>query len=127
MPVIRQAIVARGAATPDQDAFERKVLVIRKQTQNPLQDLARKVGMPDITEFYMPSFSARTVVYKGLLLAHQVGTFYRDLRDPLTESPWRSCTSGSPPTPSRRGSWPTPIGSSPTTARSIRCGATSTG
>jgi glutamate synthase (NADPH/NADH) large chain len=86
MPVIRQAIVARGAATPDQDAFERKILAIRKQTQNPLRDLARKVGMPGVTDFYMPSFSSRTVVYKGLLLAHQVGTFYRDLTDPLTES-----------------------------------------
>jgi glutamate synthase (NADPH/NADH) large chain len=86
MPVIRQAIVARGAATPDQDAFERKILAIRKQTQNPLRDLAKKFGMPDMTQFYMPSFSSRTVVYKGLLLAHQVGTFYRDLTDPLTES-----------------------------------------
>ncbi len=86
MPVIRQAIVARGAATPDQDAFERKILAIRKQTQNPLDALAKKYGAPALTEFYMPSFSSRTVVYKGLLLARQVGTFYRDLADPLTES-----------------------------------------
>ena len=34
----------------------------------------------------MPSFSTRTVVYKGLLLAPQVGSFYEDLRNPLTES-----------------------------------------
>jgi glutamate synthase (NADPH/NADH) large chain len=86
MPMIRQAIVARGATTPDQDAFERKILAIRKQTQNPLAGLAKKFGMPEMTDFYMPSFSSRTVVYKGLLLATQVGTFYRDLSDPLTES-----------------------------------------
>ncbi len=86
MPVIRQAIVARGAGTPDQDAFERKILAIRKQTQNPLADLARKFGMPTLADFYMPSFSSRTVVYKGLLLAPQVGSFYTDLIDPLTES-----------------------------------------
>jgi glutamate synthase (NADPH/NADH) large chain len=86
MPVIRQAIVARGSGTPDQEAFERKVLTIRKQTQNPLQQLAQKYGAPALTDFYMPSFSSRTVVYKGLLLAHQVGTFYKDLGDPLTES-----------------------------------------
>ncbi len=85
-PVIRQAIVARGAATPDQDAFERKLLAIRKQTQNPLDQLAVKYGAPALTDFYMPSFSSRTIVYKGLLLAHQVGSFYRDLRDPVTES-----------------------------------------
>ena len=70
----------------DQDAFERKLLVIRKQTQNPLEDLAAKYGLPSLTDLYMPSFSSRTVVYKGLLLAHQVGTFYEDLRNPLAES-----------------------------------------
>src|SRR5256714_4964506 len=42
MPVIRQAIVARGARTKDQDAFERKLLAIRKQIQNPLKELAKK-------------------------------------------------------------------------------------
>ncbi|HEY1753445.1 MAG TPA: glutamate synthase large subunit [Caulobacteraceae bacterium] len=86
MPVIRQAFVARGASTPDQDAFERKLLVIRKQTQNPLEKLAEKYGLPTLTSFYMPSFSSRTVVYKGMILAHQVGSFYEDLRNPLAES-----------------------------------------
>ena len=48
---------------------------------------------------------------------------------PTRASPrrWRSCTSASPPTPSRRGSWRTPTAWSPTTARSTRCAATSTG
>ncbi|MGA0602138.1 glutamate synthase large subunit [Caulobacter sp. KR2-114] len=86
MPVIRQAIVARGPETRDQDAFERKLLAIRKQTQNPLEDLAKKYGMPGLTQLYMPSFSSRTVVYKGLLLATQVGRFYKDLSDERTES-----------------------------------------
>ncbi|HKX77750.1 MAG TPA: glutamate synthase large subunit [Novosphingobium sp.] len=82
MPVIRQCFVARGADTPDRDAFERKILTIRKQTQNPLAQMAEKHGLPGLTELYMPSFSSRTVVYKGLLLATQVGSFYDDLRDP---------------------------------------------
>jgi glutamate synthase (NADPH/NADH) large chain len=86
MPVIRQAFVARGANCKDQDAFERKLLVIRKQTQNPLETLAAKYGLPSLTELYMPSFSSRTVVYKGMILAHQVGTFYEDLKNPLAES-----------------------------------------
>ncbi|HEX4180106.1 MAG TPA: glutamate synthase large subunit [Caulobacteraceae bacterium] len=86
MPVIRQAIVARGSRIKDQDAFERKLLVIRKQTQNPLNELAKRHDLPGIAELYMPSFSSRTVVYKGLLLAGQVGTFYADLANPLTES-----------------------------------------
>ncbi|HYM17050.1 MAG TPA: glutamate synthase large subunit, partial [Micropepsaceae bacterium] len=86
MPVIKQAIVGRGPRVKDQDAFERKLLTIRKQTQNPLAELARKHRLPALTQFYMPSFSTRTVVYKGLLLAPQVESFYCDLRDPLTES-----------------------------------------
>ncbi len=86
MPVIRQAIIGRGEGTPDQDAFERKLLVIRKQTQNPLAELAAKHDMPQLTQLYMPSLSTRTIVYKGLLLAHQVGSFYADLRNPLTTS-----------------------------------------
>ncbi|MFM8989524.1 MAG: glutamate synthase central domain-containing protein, partial [Alphaproteobacteria bacterium] len=61
-------------------------LAIRKQTQNPLADLGRKHGLAGLTQFYMPSFSTRTVVYKGLLLAHQVESFYGDLRDSLTVS-----------------------------------------
>jgi len=86
MPVIRQAIIGRGANLADQDAFERKLLAIRKQTQNPLKGMAEKTDLPGISDFYLPSFSTRTVVYKGLLLAGQVGTFYRDLADPLTTS-----------------------------------------
>jgi glutamate synthase (NADPH/NADH) large chain len=86
MPMIRQAFVGRGKNVKDQDAFERKLLVIRKQTQNPLEALAAKHGLPSLTSFYMPSFSSRTVVYKGMVLAHQVGSFYEDLRNPLAES-----------------------------------------
>ncbi len=82
MPVIRQFLVGRGENCADQDAFERKLLAIRKQTQNPLAGLAEKHQLPGLTELYMPSFSSRTIVYKGLLLATQVGSFYDDLRDP---------------------------------------------
>ncbi len=86
MPVIRQCFIARGAGCADQDAFERKILAIRKQTQNPLAKLAAKHDLPGLTELYMPSFSSRTVVYKGLLLATQVGDFYTDLADPACVS-----------------------------------------
>ncbi|TWT02018.1 glutamate synthase large subunit [Reyranella sp. CPCC 100927] len=86
MPVIKQAIVGRGKGIKDQDAHERKILSIRKQTQNPLAVLEKKKKLPGLSQLYMPSFSTRTVVYKGLLLAHQVESFYEDLRNPLTES-----------------------------------------
>ena len=82
MPVIEMAVIARGPDCADQDAFERKLLTIRKQVQNPLAQLAEKHGLPGLTDTYLPSCSTRTVVYKGLLLATQVGSFYDDLRDP---------------------------------------------
>lgn len=86
LPVIRQAIVGKGESIADQDAFERKILALRKQVHNPLAGHAEKNGMPGLNEFYMSSFSSRTIVYKGLLLAEQVGSFYTDLCDPLTTS-----------------------------------------
>ncbi len=86
MPVIRQAIVGRGPNIRSQDAHERKLLAVRKQTQNPLAELAVKHGLPTLTQLYLPSFSTRTVVYKGLLLAGQVGSFYEDLSNPITQS-----------------------------------------
>ena len=86
MPVIRQAIVVASPRVKDQDSFERKILTIRKQTLNNVRSLENQRHLPGLSDLYMPSFSTRTVVYKGLLLAPQVGTFYRDLGNPLTQS-----------------------------------------
>jgi glutamate synthase (NADPH/NADH) large chain len=86
MPVIRQAILACNPALRDQDAFERKILAIRKQVLNNVRELGARNRQPGLADLYMPSFSTRTVVYKGLLLAPQVQRFYADLRNPLTHS-----------------------------------------
>jgi glutamate synthase (NADPH/NADH) large chain len=86
MPWITQAIVAASPAVPDQDAFERKILTIRKQVLNSIGKLSDHLKLPALRELYIPSFSTRTVVYKGLLLAPQVESFYDDLRNPLTVS-----------------------------------------
>jgi glutamate synthase (NADPH) large chain len=86
MPYIAQALVAAGPDISDQDHFERKILAIRKQVLNSLVRLAQEHGLPALPQFYIPSFSTRTVVYKGLLLAPQVESFYDDLRNPLTVS-----------------------------------------
>jgi glutamate synthase domain-containing protein 2/glutamate synthase domain-containing protein 1/glutamate synthase domain-containing protein 3 len=76
-PVIRQVFVARGSRDMDSDALERKLYVIRKRAGHAIQALALRHGK----EFYVPSFSTRTIVYKGMLLAHQVGEYYLDLHD----------------------------------------------
>jgi len=76
-PVIRQIFVGRSTDVLVTDALERKLYIIRKRSGHAIQRLKLKHGK----EFYVPSFSARTIVYKGLLLADQVGNFYRDLQD----------------------------------------------
>ncbi|HTT78207.1 MAG TPA: glutamate synthase large subunit [Stellaceae bacterium] len=86
MPYIAQALVAAGPDISDQDHFERKILTIRKQVLNSLGRLAQQHELPALPQFYIPSFSTRTVVYKGLLLAPQVEGFYEDLHNPLTVS-----------------------------------------
>jgi len=76
-PVIRQLFVARGPDVLVTDALERKLYVIRKRASHAIRALKLK----HCQEFYVPSFSARTVNYKGLLLATQVGVYYTDLAD----------------------------------------------
>ena len=76
-PVLRQVFIGRGNDVIVQDALERKLYVIRKTASANIQNLALKHS----TEYYVPSMSSRTVVYKGLLLADQVGTYYFDLLD----------------------------------------------
>jgi glutamate synthase (NADPH/NADH) large chain len=77
MPVIRQVFVGAGRGSLDRDAFERKLYIIRKS----LGHAIRALGLSNAGDFYVPSFSHRTIVYKGMLLAEQVGKFYTDLGD----------------------------------------------
>ena len=76
-PVIRQVFIGCGDSCGDQQAFERKLLVIRKQIENRIRDKA----IDPERAFYFTSLSSRTIVYKGMLLAGQVGEYYQDLND----------------------------------------------
>jgi glutamate synthase (NADPH/NADH) large chain len=69
VPVIRQVFIARAKGL-DQADFERKCYVIRRQWEKFAGDHA-----------YVASLSSRTIVYKGLLTAFQLGTFFVDLQD----------------------------------------------
>ncbi|MCA3028393.1 MAG: glutamate synthase subunit alpha [Rhodocyclaceae bacterium] len=77
-PVIRQVLIGRGTSEMSQDDLERKLYIIRKRSGHAVQALNLRHGK----EFYVPSCSTRTVVYKGMLLADQVGKYYTDLLDP---------------------------------------------
>ena len=76
-PVVRQVFIARGKKTADQDAFERKLFVIRKTAEHAISALPKGQDKG----FYIPSMSSRTLVYKGMLLADQVGKYFLDLQD----------------------------------------------
>ena len=76
-PILRQIFIGRGNDVIVQDALERKLYVIRKTASAAIQNL----HLTHSKEYYVPSMSSRTVVYKGLLLADQVGTYYLDLQD----------------------------------------------
>ena len=76
-PVIRQFFVARSGDLEDQLRFELKLYVIRKQ----IEKAVTGSGMEDGDDFYICSLSSNKVVYKGLIMAHQLEHFYHDLGD----------------------------------------------
>jgi len=81
-PYIRQVFIGPGPGVTVTDALERKLYIIRKSSGHAIQALNLAHGK----EFYVASMSARTMVYKGMLLADQVGEYYLDLKDPRAES-----------------------------------------
>jgi len=76
-PYIQQIFIGRGKGMTD-DQLERKLYVVRKRAE-------AEVAKSDIENkefFYIPSLSCRTIIYKGLLLAPQIASFYPELKDP---------------------------------------------
>ena len=75
-PYVKHLVVAASdELAADQDAFERKLYVIRR--------VAEIAAGPDLV---IPSFSSRTIVYKGMLTSPQLLGYYPDLQDQRTES-----------------------------------------
>ena len=77
MPTIEQLFI--GAAEGiEQDAFERKLYLIRKNATHLLRG---NMSLIERKLFYVCSLSSKVIVYKGMLTPHQVFPFYRDLDD----------------------------------------------
>ena len=76
-PYIQQILVGRAKAMTEEE-LERKLYIVRKRAE---AEIAAS-DVPDKDFFYIPSLSARTIVYKGLLLAPQIANFYPELSDP---------------------------------------------
>ncbi len=81
-PVFKQVFIGRAAAVPDRATFERKLYVIRKRAEHAV----RGSELAERKFFYLPSLSANTLIYKGMLSADQIETMFPDVTDPLVES-----------------------------------------
>ena len=79
-PFMRQVFIQRAPNLSEDEAFERKLYVIRKRTHSAIR-------RQDVDPYwYDSSLSCRTIVYKGMLMPVQVGQYYPDLHDPDMES-----------------------------------------
>jgi glutamate synthase (NADPH/NADH) large chain len=85
-PHIAQAFVARPTGLPETEdgdlAFDRRLYVARRLAEKAVG----RSALPGRGDFYVPSMSCRTVVYKGMLNARQLLTFYPDVTDPRLQS-----------------------------------------
>ena len=81
-PFVRQCFIAANKRTKSQDEFERSLYLIRRI----IDKRVRAELKCDRSKYYVPSFSSKVVVYKGMLLADQVTRYYKDLEDPDLKS-----------------------------------------
>ncbi|MBZ9677524.1 glutamate synthase large subunit [Mesorhizobium sp. ES1-1] len=81
-PVQRQVFLGRNANIETDDEYERRLFILRKVISGRIHEETKGVD----NGFYVVSMSSRTIVYKGMFLAYQVGAYYKDLRDPRFET-----------------------------------------
>jgi glutamate synthase (NADPH/NADH) large chain len=81
-PVHLQAFIGRGKKIKSEDELERRLYILRKSMSNAIYTRKER----RLSGYYPVSISCRTVVYKGMFLADQLGTYYPDLNDPDFET-----------------------------------------
>jgi glutamate synthase (NADPH/NADH) large chain len=77
-PFHKQVFLARNPKVTSEDEFERRLYILRKTISSTLYGRRER----STSHYYPVSISCRTVIYKGMFLADQLGTYYPDLRDP---------------------------------------------
>ena len=86
-PVFRQVFVSAtaefaGTDFKERTNFERYLYLIRRRAENAVA----AANIKDGNYFYLSSLSCNTLIYKGMLSADQMGTYFPDLLNPLVES-----------------------------------------
>ncbi|ODT32126.1 MAG: glutamate synthase subunit alpha [Kaistia sp. SCN 65-12] len=81
-PFHRQVFIGRTPDIADDEEYEARLYLLRKVISGRIyaENDNKDIGA------YCVSLSARTIVYKGMFLAYQVGAYYKDLRDPRFET-----------------------------------------
>jgi glutamate synthase (NADPH) large chain len=77
-PFHKQVFLARSPKVKSEDEFERRLYILRKTISSTLYGKRER----RTSHYYPVSISCRTLIYKGMFLADQLGTYYPDLRDP---------------------------------------------
>ncbi|KQZ14454.1 glutamate synthase [Mesorhizobium sp. Root554] len=81
-PFHQQVFFGRPPEIDNDDEYERRLYILRKVISGRIYDEHDKRDIGS----YCVSMSSRTVVYKGMFLAYQVGAYYKDLKDPRFET-----------------------------------------
>ncbi|RPH43279.1 MAG: glutamate synthase subunit alpha, partial [Planctomycetota bacterium] len=81
-PCVKQIFIGRSDSISDDMSFERKLFVIRRRVENQV----KASTIPQRGQFYIPSLSYKTIVYKGMLMSSQLATYYPELTDKDVES-----------------------------------------
>ena len=81
-PFHLQVFIGRGRKIKSEDEFERRLYILRKSMSHAIYTRKER----RLSGYYPVSISCRTVVYKGMFLADQLGTYYPDLNDEDFES-----------------------------------------
>lgn len=84
-PHIEQLVVASESATGED--LERKLYLVRRQVLHAIAQLKTGGTLPAeqvaaLGDFYVCSFSCRTIVYKGMVRSSVLASFYSDLTNP---------------------------------------------
>jgi glutamate synthase (NADPH) large chain len=81
-PFHMQVFIGRGRDIADEDDFERRLYILRKAISNIVYHKRER----SLSGYYVVSLSCRTIVYKGMFLADQLGKYYPDLHEDDFES-----------------------------------------
>ena len=77
-PFVKQVFIDKGEGAHDDFDFNLKLYIARKVTEHTINDSR----LSDRHFFYIPSLSTRIIIFKGLLMPHDIKLYYKDLMDP---------------------------------------------